>query len=70
MYYPHFRDKKTEVLRELGFLRSHKQLVKEPNPLTLSNVLTRPVACFVIISSTEATNHKMDSGLAWILLQR
>lgn len=30
--HPHFTDEKTEVLTDLGLLRSHKQLVKEPNP--------------------------------------
>lgn len=28
----HFTDEKTEVLTDLRFLRSHEQLVKEPNP--------------------------------------
>lgn len=31
--------------------------------------LTWPVACFIIINSTEATNNKMGLGLTWILLQ-
>lgn len=31
--------------------------------------LTWPVACFIIINSTEATNNKKGLGLTWILLQ-
>lgn len=33
------------------------------------SVLTWPVACLIIINSTEATNNKMGLGLTWILLQ-